>query len=280
MGTREFKVVGAMIADVRKMYEEDPRAKRFNALIMGRTGTGKTHLLTTCRKPVLLHSFDPGGSLTRALQPDIKKGNIVVDNRFEEDSVEDPRAWVLWERTFRDLRAKKAFNYFGTYAVDGLTSAGEVLMNQIVKVDTKNTTGIPQLQNYLRQQITLVNMIRQALMLPCDVIFTGHIGTEKDEVTGTIVTALFVSGKLVIKIPLLFDEVYVTQVRRSSSGSSYGILTTNDGLYQARTRMGGGVFLPFEEPDIKALLKKAGKDYEDKPSFEELEKLGEEEADA
>ena len=279
MGTREFKIVSNMIADVRKMYDEDPRAKRFNALIMGRTGTGKTHLLTTCRKPILLHSFDPGGSLTRALQPDIKRGDIVVDNRFEEDSVEDPRAWNLWERTFKDLRAKKAFNYFGTYAVDGLTSAGEVLMNQIVKVDPKNTTGIPQLQNYLRQQITLVNMIRQALMLPCDVIFTGHIGTEKDEVLGTIITALFVSGKLVVKIPLLFDEVYVTQVRRGSSGGNYGLLTTNDGLYQARTRMGGGIFLPFEEPDIKALLKKAGKDYKDKPSFEELEKLeGEDDA--
>jgi hypothetical protein len=119
--------------------------------------------------------------------------------------------------------------------------------------------SVPQQQDYLLQQITMVNLIKDLVNLPCDVVMTGHIGTDKDEVTGKMVASLFVSGKLTIKIPMLFSELYVATTKQTSKGVEYKLLTTTDGLYQARTRVGGGLFQDFEEPNIKALLKKAGK---------------------
>ena len=72
-------------------------------------------------------------------------------------------------------------------------------------------------------------------------------------------------GKLSEKVPLVFDEKYVTRVKSSSSGVSYELLTRNDGYYKAETRMGGGKFEHSETPDIRALLRKAGRSGEDRP---------------
>ena len=63
----------------------------------------------------------------------------------------------------------------------------------------------------------------------------------------------------------MFDEKYVTRVKSSSSGVAYELLTRNDGYYKAETRMGGGKFESSEAPNIKALLRKAGRSDEDRP---------------
>jgi len=42
-------------------------------------------MLKTCRLPVLIHSFDPGGS--DVLKKEIADGKILVDNRFETDEI-------------------------------------------------------------------------------------------------------------------------------------------------------------------------------------------------
>jgi len=45
------------------------------------------------------------------------------------------------------------------------------------------------------------------------------------------------------------------------------LLTKNDGYYKAETRMGGSRFEQNEKPDINALLRKAGRDNDNKESL-------------
>ena len=123
----------------------------------------------------------------------------------------------------------------------------------------------PQLQDYLVQQLTAVDWLGVLMGYPCHVVATGHIGLMKDEVSGKMETGLLMYGKLSEKVPLVFDEKYVTRVKSSSSGVAYELLTRNDGYYKAETRMGGGKFESSEAPNIKALLKKAGRSDEDRP---------------
>jgi ABC-type phosphate transport system ATPase subunit len=48
---------------VKQYYaDEAERQQTLNALICGDSGSGKTSLLRTCRRPILVHSFDPGGN--------------------------------------------------------------------------------------------------------------------------------------------------------------------------------------------------------------------------
>ena len=142
-------------------------------------------------------------------------------------------------------------------------------MNAILK-ENGRSAGTPQMQDYLVQINTLRDAIKLITSLPCDVILTGHVDSEKDEVTGRVTTGVMITGKLKEKLPLLMDEVYMAVTKESSKGVEYSLLTRNTGLYKARTRLGrSGIFDTYEEPNLKVLMEKAGLDASDKPLFNE-----------
>ena len=60
-------------------------------------------------------------------------------------------------------------------------------------------------------------------------------------------------------------KIYMATTKETSNGVSYSLLTRNTGLYRARTRLGSNNrFETYEQPDIKALLAKAGFDTADR----------------
>ncbi|MBT7915201.1 hypothetical protein HN588_14990 [Candidatus Bathyarchaeota archaeon] len=126
----------------------------------------------------------------------------------------------------------------------------------------------PELQDYGMVQITALDWLGVLMGYNCHTVVTGHIGIDKDEVSGRMETGLLLANRLAGKVPLVFDEKYITKMERED----HRLQTKNDGVWKAETRMGGDQFDMLETPDIKALLRKAGKDDSDKPSlFEEIE---------
>lgn len=243
------------IEEIIRLYEEDKSQRTFNAIIAGDMGTGKTSILATARKPVLVHSFDPGG--TKVLRPEIEKGEIIPDTRFEAEDPKSPTVFRLWEEEFKKLRDEGVFNELGTFAIDSITTFADAAMNEILRRQGRSG-GVPYQQDYLVQINVLRDYMKVFTTLPCDVIVTAHLDPLKDELTGRVQMQIMVTGKLRVKIPLLFDEIYVATTKRTSKGVEYVLLTRNDGYYQARTRIGRGVFETYEKPDITYLLKKAG----------------------
>lgn len=266
------------IEDIQKQYAEDPRQKTFNALVYGDFGTGKTALAATCRFPVLIHSFDPGGTKTNILRPYIADGRILIDSRFENDRWKDPRAYKEWEREYDMLKQIGMFQQIGTYFFDGLSRWGDCLMYEAVKgrrlgksTSSNKDSFDYQIQDYNVQQVTGVDVLGDMMNLPCDVIVTGHIGLDKDEVTGSYISGILLAGKFSAKVPNVFDEKYISRVTSDSSGKpSFKLQTHTVGIYKAETRIGGGKFETYEEPNIKKLLIKAGRPATDKPSFKEI----------
>ena len=45
-------------AKLKQMYLDDPRQNSFNLLLCGETGSGKSHLATTCPAPVHMDVFE------------------------------------------------------------------------------------------------------------------------------------------------------------------------------------------------------------------------------
>jgi hypothetical protein len=265
----KFLQVKERALKAREAYKESA-SKYSNFLVYGDFGTGKSQLASTCPTPVFIDSFDPGGTKTAALQPAIEKGDIIVDARWESDSWKDPFAFGQWEREMADREREGFFNHIGTYILDSVTRWSDSLMFDILRRGTGGKTrkgSNPQLQDYLIQQLTAVDWLGVLMGYPCHVLCTGHIGLKQDDVSGKMETGLLLYGKLSEKVPLVFDEKYVARTSNSSSGVKYQLLTKNDGYYKAETRMGGAKFGTFEEPDIKALLRKAGRDGKDKPSL-------------
>ena len=247
---------------IQAQYKADPRQSTFNALFLGNSGTGKTYSLRTARKPVLLHSFDPGGS--KPLRDEIAKGEIVVDTRFEIEERRTPTAYNQWTQEFGRLRAGGVFEQIGTYALDSLTLFSDAVTHELLK-----RMGKPGGQLFKQDWgvflVEMLEVIARILNIPCDVIITGHLSYSQDEATGKTMAGVLIGGQSKERVPILFDECYITQAKEVSKGIEYKFLTANTGCFNAKTRIGkGGKFELYEEPNWVGLLKKAGLPTEDK----------------
>ncbi len=252
------------LARIRKQHTEDLAQKTFNLLLMGRVGVGKTRLVTTARKPVLIHSFDPGG--TTHLRKWKEDGSIIVDSRFEIDDREHPTAYDLWDTEFLELRQKGFFNNIGTYVIDGLTMLLNAAKNRLVEQrgPVKCEGGVIDPTGWQILQGTISDIIKLATNLPCDFIMMSHIIKGIDPANGLPVRSLAAPPKMQVLIPLLFGERWQLRISETSKGIDRYIHTQISEYDCSSTRMGEGVFNAKEPPDIKKLLEKAGYPTKDK----------------
>ena len=247
--TKEF-------AELQRMYKEQVQNKTFNAIIYGPMGSGKTHLLRTCRLPIFVDSFDPGGSKTNSTI--IEAGNMFVDTRWELEDPEKPGAFEAWDKEYDRRKRGEFFKQIGTYVIDSATTWAQTIMNVILKKAGRAGT-FPFQQDYGPAMSILENAVRDFTSLPCDCILTAHEDIDKDEISGRMFVGPLFWGKLKGRLPLLFDEIYHAETKEKSGGViSYQLLTRSTGLVKARTRIGSGKFETYEPQDITALVKKAG----------------------
>ena len=141
-------------AEIKEMYDADPRSLTFNSIIYGALKTGKTSILRTCPKPIFVHSFDPSGTLV--LRDMIDKGEVLADTRFEHEDPFKPTACQLWEDSFNRLYRKDFFKHVGTFALDSVTTWAGIIMNEVIRRAAKTKKnreigGAPQQQDWLLQ---------------------------------------------------------------------------------------------------------------------------------
>jgi hypothetical protein len=259
----------AELKKVKEHYAQDSRQNSFNLLLLGESGSGKTFLSRTCRAPIHIDCFDPGG--TKGLQKEISEGRIIVDSSFECDDPKNPKAFLEWKKVLAHRIRIGYFNHIGTYVLDSATTWSDAIMNQILKAAGMPGQAPRFTKDYGPQKITIRNELQTLLNLPCDFILTGHLEAQKDELIGSVKYRFLTTGKGDVTIPLLFDEIYVALAdQKGMQEVKYKLLTRKNGNYTAATRIGRDKFDVFEEPDIKKLLKKAGRPCTDKPLFKDL----------
>lgn len=262
---------------VHDYYVGDPLQKRKSFLITGGIGVGKTFTLArTCRLPLHIDSFDPGG--TKGLTDGIEKGFIVADTQWETEDPFHPDKFAKWMTAVDRRLMIKYFDHFGTYMLDGATMWGEAVMNY--QLQSKGRAGETPQRNfdYVPQKTAMVNYIKKLMSLPCDFILTGHLREIEDLIsidpkTGierkTVEYRFYTVGQAVLTIPLLFDEIYVLTTRETSGGLEREFLTEAQGKYVARSRLKSNGKLDMIEPaNIRHILRKAGKTWEDKPKLD------------
>lgn len=251
--------VNPALVDVQTMYDSDEYRNHFSCLLLGKYGTGKTTMLETCRKPVLIHSFDPGGLTSIRDTLEDPEAMIYGDTRFQErEDSENPHLIKKWEAELKRLEKAKVFDTLGTFVIDSFTTWCMAIMAAVQKGRGKAGEP-PELRDYMLCAHAIKRYMLEFTALPCDFVMTGHLELEKDEVTGASETVIATYPSLRKLIPTLFDEIYVMETKNTSKGTQYNILTQNTGYYKARTRLGArGRFELREEPNFQKLLKKAG----------------------
>lgn len=257
---------------VKKYYAGDNLQKRFSALVTGESGSGKSFLLRTCRKPIHIDSFDPGG--TKGLRKWIEKGDIVADTQWENEDPYSPSQFGEWMKT-TEIRIKTGyFDMFGTYCLDSASSWGDAVMNYQLKGAGRPGEAPKFTKDYTPQKTWMVNYIKKLMTLPCDFILTGHLRMIEETLGQTkegsdikrVIYRFLTTGQAMVTIPLQFDELYVLASKDTPRGIERRLLIESQGTYIARSRLkADGKLNAEEDPDIKKLLKKIGLDWEDKP---------------
>jgi len=262
---------------VKKHYDGDPLQKRFSALVTGETNAGKTFMLRTARKPIHIDSFDPGG--TKCLRDLVKSGDVIADTQWESDDPFNPKTFAEWKKSV-DVRLKIGyFERFGTYCLDSATTFGDAVMNEQLASKSRAGEAPRHRHDYNPQKVAMTNYIKKLMRLPCDFIMTGHLREIKklvriDQKTGIVTEDIkyrfYTTGQAVVTIPLLFDEIYVI-IGKDGRGREpeRRMLIDSLGEYIARSRLkANGKLDATEPPDIKALLRKIGLDWRDKPRLD------------
>lgn len=244
---------------VREHYKQADAQRNYNWLLIGGMGTGKSYMARTMPGPGIVWSFDPGG--TKALDREVASGKIVVDTRYEEDDPDNPKAFELFASevtrlwncgAFKELAEMDGFCY-----LDSGTMLAESLMYRVLQKQGRAGQS-PQLQDYNVHINTLNKLIKRLTSIPCHFVMTGHIDTVTSDIDGKTTSSLMAYGKNKVKLPLLFDEVYVMSVGATPQGPVYKVRTETEARFEARTRLGrGGIFSPQEPADFKHLLDKA-----------------------
>lgn len=262
---------------VRTMYNTERSFKAIGIFLMGMFGSGKTQFICTGRKPILIDSFDPRGTVVieTNFPEQIKNGDILI-RRFWDDSHKKPFAFREWEKAWDKLASKKLFDRIGTYAIDSATfwtnSLGYEVSKETHIRNPKSNVAVGDLEigDYKVVYNTAKTYIRMMSDFDCDFIVTCHLETAKDELTGEITNEPTLFNRLKSEMPALFTEKYVIERKGSEPPT---ILTSPKGRDRASTQIGSGKFDLKEVADIKHLLKKAGLPYQDKAPLFSQDKL-------
>lgn len=259
--TERIDVTQAEFSKILDSYNKKSR-DNFTALIYGPFGSGKTQMLTTAKRPIVIDFFDPKGWINSEVKKGIDEGWIFPTD-WSCDRLENPRQYANWELRLRSWINSRFLNNVGTYAIDSISTWSRAMMNKIVKAKNRDY-GVPAIQDYMVVLNTLIDIIHAMSDQECDFIMTGHMEMEKDEETDGFVSNLALFKSLRRDVPLLFAEKWLLLPQIAGTKVIYKVLTQNTGRHLASTRIGGGVFDMYEKPDIKYLLEKAGWDTSDK----------------
>lgn len=217
-------------------------------LVMGDSGTGKTHFIGTMPKPFVA-DFDRG--LSTLLGQDVKA--IAYSKESWLDFKKEIQRW-------RDVGPNYGCE---TFAVDSLTMAAEAAMYYVLKKNGR-LNGQPTIADWGEAIREVKDVLDWVTTLPCNVVVSAHIQLEKDEMLGDIQYRPLIFGKdLPARLGIWFDEVYSTTVATTLENgkpiSKYRIQVKPDQrnkIIKSRMNKNGKLFEQYEEPDFGALKAK------------------------
>ena len=163
-------------------------------LVCGNSGTGKTVFSIGFPKP--LYCFDFDNKITSAAN--FYRGeswlqDVDYDTYQKQSHADDPSERM--DKKLSDLLTlfSKGERPFETIVLDSLTTMSENVMNYLIKKNpgikrmTINKAQVPGLQDYGVFKTYMRELITKVLAFPCNVVFTAHLETKRDDTSGRLI---------------------------------------------------------------------------------------------
>jgi len=209
----------------------DVKASKIKMLVYGVAGAGKTSLIPTMPKPIVLSA--EGGLLS------IAGTNTPY---VEIKSVQDMK------EAYKLLTSPEA-DKFESVALDSISEIAEVVLSH-EKANNKDPR-----KAYGEMQDIITKMIRAFRDLDKHVLMTAKVEKSMDEM-GRILYAPSMPGqKMGQLLPYFFDEILALRVEKDTEGNTVRTLQCDgDGIWQAKDR--SRWLTQWEKPDLGEIIDK------------------------
>lgn len=210
-------------------------ANGVKVLVYGQAGAGKTSLVKTLPKPIVLSAEGGLLSIQDADLPFIEIGDM--------DTLKEAYTWLT-----QSDEAKG----FESVALDSISEIAEVVLNA-----EKKATKDPR-QAYGAMQEQMADIIRAFRDLPGrHVYMSAKLEKTQDEMGRVLYAPSMPGNKTGQALPYFFDEVLALRVEKDGEGvTQRALMCDSDGLWLAKDR--SGKLEAWEAPDLGAIIAKMG----------------------
>jgi phage nucleotide-binding protein len=214
---------------------KEATAQAVKLLVYGQAGAGKTSLIPTLPKPVILSA--EGGLLS------IADTNLPF---IEINSMIDLREAYLW------LTSSAEAAEFESVALDSISEIAEVCLNTEKKVNKDPRAA------YGAMQEQMADIIRAFRDLPGKHVYmSAKLEKTQDEMGRVLYAPSMPGNKTGQSLPYFFDEVLALRVEKDAEGfTRRALMTDGDGLWLAKDR--SGKLEVWEDADLGDIIRKIG----------------------
>lgn len=204
-------------------------------LVYGQAGAGKTTLITTLPKPIVLSAEGGLLSIQDADLPYIEIGSM--------DDLMEAYEWLTGSAEAKG---------YGSVALDSISEIAEVVLNAEKKIAKD-----PR-QAYGAMQEKMADVIRAFRDLPDrHVYMSAKLEKTQDEMGRVTYAPSMPGNKTGQALPYFFDEVLALRVEKDADGASQrALMCDSDGLWLAKDR--SGKLGAWEAPDLGEIIAKIG----------------------
>ena len=210
-------------------------ANGVKVLVYGQAGAGKTSLVKTLPKPIVLSA--EGGLLS------IQDADLPFIEISDMDTLKEAYTWLA-----ESDEAKQ----YQSVALDSISEIAEVVLNT-----EKKATKDPR-QAYGAMQEQMADIIRAFRDLPGrHVYMSAKLEKTQDEMGRVLYAPSMPGNKTGQALPYFFDEVLALRVEKDGEGvTQRALMCDSDGLWLAKDR--SGKLEAWEAPDLGAIIAKMG----------------------
>jgi phage nucleotide-binding protein len=210
-------------------------ANGVKVLVYGQAGAGKTSLVKTLPKPIVLSAEGGLLSIQDADLPFIEIGDM--------DTLKEAYSW---------LAGSDEAKQYQSVALDSISEIAEVVLNA-----EKKATKDPR-QAYGAMQEQMADIIRAFRDLPGrHVYMSAKLEKTQDQMGRVLYAPSMPGNKTGQALPYFFDEVLALRVEKDGEGvTQRALMCDSDGLWLAKDR--SGKLEAWEAPDLGAIIAKMG----------------------
>jgi phage nucleotide-binding protein len=214
---------------------KEATAQAVKLLVYGQAGAGKTSLIPTLPKPVILSA--EGGLLS------IADTNLPF---IEITSMQELQEAYKW------LTSSVEAAEFESVALDSISEIAEVVLNAEKKINKDPRAA------YGAMQEQMADVIRGFRDLPGKHVYmSAKLEKTQDEMGRVLYAPSMPGNKTGQSLPYFFDEVLALRVEKDAEGMTRrALMTDGDGLWLAKDR--SGKLEVCEDADLGEIIKKIG----------------------